>query len=276
MASPLTQKHSFNPVSILPDNWSDPSDASTLRKALKKSRKRGIQELFSWHFDSRIKDCWADFFRIRDQLHAQRLDFDSLLWMAALIVAERWDSQGFDWTEANTFCWSLPLSSEFAVTLTGWLNRTMKHGVPVLEMQLMGLNACAMTQRVPTQVPPRSPTHPDFRSFDGIHQRCEWALDQIQNGFGEWPYANYAITEGELGVVLRAEEIDEPPAIALGDQILASAKAAGHDFDQGDYAFDERMVWGGKTYRVQGLANHAPGFAPMTQMAVKSVQRINE
>ena len=273
MASTLTQERGFNRESILPDIWSDPSVASTLRKALKKARKRGIQELFSWHFDSRIGACWADFRRIRDQLRAQRLDFEAMLWMAALMVRLRWDNQGFDWSEANTFCWSSPLTNEFAVTVTGWLNRTMKHGVPVLEMKLMGLNACVMGQSVPTQVPRRSDAHPDFRSFEGIHQRCEWAVDQIKHDCSEWPYGHYAITENEA-VVLLAESTDEPPSIALGDQILASAEAAGHDFDQGDYAFDEHVEWGGQTYRVQGLANHAPGFAPVTQMAVKQVERV--
>ena len=270
--SALTKARRFNPASILPNIWTN-SDRE-FQKAWTQMQKEGLEELFSWSADHRIAHLAKDCNRIVDQLDACHLNIDALLWTAALMVGMRWDSQGFDWTEANTFCWSYPLTDEFAVTVTGWLNRTMKHGVPVMEMKLMGLNACAVGQSVPTQVPPRSASHPDFRSFDGIHQRCEWAVHQIRNDYGEWPYGHFAITEGELNVIFKAEETDPPPASTLGDQILASAEAVGHDFDQGDYVFDERVVLGGQTYRVQGLANHAPGFAPVTQMAVMSMKAV--
>ena len=266
---------SHNPESIL-SIWADPSLATELPKAWQALQKHGLNEVFYWQIDPRLSALAQDCNLIVDQLDACHLSMDSITWLTAVRAAEELDAQGFDWTEADTFCISVPLSEDFAVTLTGWLNRTIRHGVPVLEMKLMGLNACVMGQSVPTQVPPRSAAHPDFRSFDGIHQRCEWAMHQIKHVCGEWPYGHYAISENEEAVVLLAESTDEPPSITLGDQILASAEKAGHDFEQGDYTFDERVVWGGQTYRVQGLANHAPGFAPVTQMAVKSVQLVNE
>ncbi len=183
-----------------------------------------------------------------------------------------------DWSDADTVSWSGAILGRY-LTVTGWLNRILIEDVPVTEFYVLGFNQCPWPApaRVPTQVPPFQnwmKKDLDYRGPDGLRYRAESHLKDIRKGWNDWPFAGYAITEGEE-LVEFVWELDAPlPSVTLGDQLLTSAEAAGHDFAQGDYAFDEHVVWGGQTYRVQGLANHAPGFAPVTQMAVKQVERV--
>lgn len=186
-----------------------------------------------------------------------------------------------DWSDADTVSWSGEIMGRY-IAVTGWLNRTLVDDVPVTEFYVLGFNQCPLPApapvRVPTQVPPFQKDL-DYRGPDGLRYRADFQLKNIRkkdirNGWNYWPFACHAITEGEELIEFTREFDAELPSFTLCDQLLASAFAAGHDFERGDYAFDEQVVWGGQTYRVQGLANHAPGFAPVTQMAVKQVERV--
>ena len=271
----MRRPRTFNTESILPDTWTRPAEVDKLKAAWKKRRKFGRVELFAFELLPEL-DTLSDSVVIWDHLKAHSIDLRDYLLVAAMQVAVRWDRMGSDWENADSFCHSSVFKDGVAVIVTGLLNRTEIEGVPVLEMKVLGLNQGRPVARVPTQVPPRTAQDIDFRSPEGIFQRCDWKLTLIRKGYDVWPYAHYGVNEGEdlLDVVRDLDDEDQLPSVTLGDQLLASAEKAGHDFDQGDYAFDEHVVWGGQTYRVQGLANHAPGFAPVTQMAVKQVERV--
>lgn len=178
-----------------------------------------------------------------------------------------------DWSDADTVSWSGEIMGRY-IAVTGWLNRTLVDDVPVTEFYVLGFNQCPWP--APARVPTQVPQDRDYRGPDGLCYRAGVLLKDIRNGWNAWPFPGYTITEGKELVEFAYQLDSELPSVTLGDQVMASAEADRHDFDQGDYAFDEHVVWDGQTYRVQGLANHAPGFTPVTQMAVKSVQRINE
>lgn len=185
---------------------------------------------------------------------------------------------GTKWADGRTPFTQTITMTVGTVQVVGVINLCRVAGAPVREWVTFG------EMFVSADYVPDVECAIDWRSAEGLAMRAKVALSALSRGRDPEGLYNmdddYSLDLDGAAFVLygATEDGEERPATALGDQILATAAAQGHDWETGRFTFSEvfERAYGKKRWRIEGTCDHTGGYVPVTSVVVASMTALVE